>query len=316
MDIKDLVNYGGFIIGILGILLSFYLYKKGQEKKDPRCLYKTYRNISRLSDNQDSKIKIFYDQKEVSRVFTTYIWIWNNGKKPINKSDIPSQSNIIITLNDDEFTPEILDFQVIKTTRDAINFSVERYSETSLVISFDFLDQDDGAILEVQHKGSGETDFLITGIILGVPDGIKIIETKKKNTRFYRAISEVNSFLDFRKSPKRFFLFTSIALIMFIGMAGFQYYDMRTNVSVRVTSANLREALIAEVPQITEKNISKILNSISENTNLVNQIVFLFMLSYIATMSGLLIYLVWKYLVVPYPKSLKLGDDVIKYERV
>lgn len=315
MDMRDLANYGGLLIGILGIILSFYLYKKGQETKSPRCFYKTYKNISKLADENDSKIKIFYDQKEVTRVFTTYVWIWNNGKKPINKSDIPSQSNITITLSDDEFSPEILDYQIIKTSRDAINFSVSRNSETSLKIAFDFLDQDDGAILEIQHKGSGETELVIDGIILGAPDGVKLMESKKKKSTFGRIISYGISLLDFKKYPNRFVAFVTLAIILFAVMTVFQYYEMKTNLSVSVTASKLQEVLVTEFPQLTEQSISNIMAKISEKSILAIQIFFIYMVGNILLLGGMLIYFVWRYSVLPYPKSLKLGDDFIKYER-
>jgi hypothetical protein len=87
-------NYGGLFFGLFGILLSIYLYKKGIETKEPKCYYKTKRNISKLSGGKNSKIKIYYGNNEVSRIFTTYIWIWNNGRKPISKSDIPEHSTM------------------------------------------------------------------------------------------------------------------------------------------------------------------------------------------------------------------------------
>ena len=57
MEITDLVNYIGFIVGIIGIIISIYLFRKGLERKDPRCYYRTFKNISKLSNDNDNKIK-------------------------------------------------------------------------------------------------------------------------------------------------------------------------------------------------------------------------------------------------------------------
>ena len=312
MEIRDIVNYAGFVVGVLGIILSIYLFKKGLEKKDPRCYYKTLRNISKLSDDNDSKIRIFYGQDEVTRIFTTRVWIWNNGKKPINRADIPQQSRIKINLRDNEFNPKILDYEIIKTSRSEINFSVSRSGDVSLTIDFDFLDQNDGAVLEIQHTGSRETELVIEGVILGVPEGLKLIEKNKKKTIFMRAIIQTNSFLDIRRSPKKFFVFSFLMIVLFASIMGLTYHEMKTDLSVSVSASKLQEILKSEFPQVTEQNISNIMAKISKKALIAQQIFISLMVGYIILVSALWIYAVWRFRLLPYPKVLKLDDGFIK----
>lgn len=312
MDIKDLVNYGGFVFGILGIVLSIYLFKKGLEAKDPRCYYKTIRNISKLSDDNDAKIRIFYGQEEVTRIFTTRVWIWNNGKKPIYRTDIPPQSNIKITLQDNEFTPKILDFEIIRMSRSEINFSVSPIGETSLTIGFDFLDQNDGAVVEIQHTGSRETELAIEGVILGVPEGLKLIEINKKKSAFTRSVLLANSLFDIRRNPRILFASSAFMLLVLIGMAGWVYYDMKTDLTVSVSTSKLRETLISEIPQATDQNIANIMATISDKGIVASKIYVVFVIGFVTIMSVLLAYLNWKLKVLPYPKVLKLDDDFIQ----
>jgi len=311
MDLNDLVNYGGFIFGVLGIALSIYFFKKGLEAKDPRCYYKTIRNISKLSDDDDTKIRIFYGQEEVTRVFTTRVWIWNHGKKPIYRVDIPPQSNIKITLQDNEFTPKILDFEIIKMSRPDINFLVSPIGETSLTIGFDFLDQNDGAVLEIQHTGSKETELAIEGIILGVPDGLRLIKARKKKSSLTRSISLARIFYNIETNPKRYFPFMGFMFLLIIGLAVWYYIEMKTDLTVSISTSKLREALISEIPQATDQNISNFIEKISVKSIVGVRIYLVFILSYTTIMSVYLAYQTWKLKVVPYPKALKLDDDFV-----
>jgi hypothetical membrane protein len=53
MDLSFIFNYGGLFFGLFGILLSIYLYRKGIETKEPKCYYKTKRNIIKLSGGKN-----------------------------------------------------------------------------------------------------------------------------------------------------------------------------------------------------------------------------------------------------------------------
>ncbi|MBK9925306.1 MAG: hypothetical protein IPP66_08425 [Anaerolineales bacterium] len=315
MEIRDIINYAGFIVGILGILLSIYLYKKGIESKDPRCYYKTFKNISKLSDEKDTKIKITYGQEEVTRIFTTYVWVWNGGRKPINKTDIPSQSSVKINFCDEEFTPKILDYKIVKVSRPEINFSAFHSGETALAISFDFLDQDDGAVLEVQHTGSSDTELQSEGVILGVPEGLKIIRTTTaKKSFFRRAILRINSLLDYRKSPKSFYTFSTITIAIMIGMFGYMLYDINYNPRISTTTVKFEEALQSEFPQASEQNVINIKEKIiSKNNVIANLLAVFIMAGYVIVFIGMFVYIARKDIIMPHPKSLSLSDDLLKF---
>ena len=254
----------------------------------------------------------------MTRVFTTYVWVWNNGKKPINKTDIPSQSSIKIIFRDEKFTPKILDFEIIKVSRPEINFSASRISDTALSVSFDFLDQDDGVVLEVQHTGSAETELESEGVILGVPEGLKIIKTNLKKSTFVRAIVRANSLFEIKtytRKAKYFYPFAFSVVLVVIGVYGFLVYQLNFNPTITTTTAKLREALLSEFPHATDQNISSIITKISNNSPLGNQFASVFMLAYILILIGMLVFIARRDIVTPYPKALALGDDLIKFDK-
>ena len=88
IEMINVISIGVVIIGIIvSIVWPWYSYLKTVERKDPRCRYRTYKDIVKLSPEGESKIKIYYGSEEVDRVFTTYAWFWNAGKKAMKAED-------------------------------------------------------------------------------------------------------------------------------------------------------------------------------------------------------------------------------------
>lgn len=227
MDLSQIINYGGFVIGVFGIVLSIYLYRKSIEAKDPRCYYLTYQDIVKLDGQGETKIKLLYGNEEVERVFTTYIWLWNAGKKTIQRGDIPTKAPLVIKLIDEKQALKILDYKVIKVSRNAIEFSITKQSEKTLDIQFDFLDRKDGVVIEIQHSGSFMTTISIEGIIQGAQEGFKIksgeknISSTSTNAPRPRRFTRAN-FLEVVESVAETFLrgMGAIAVAGFLGLMG------------------------------------------------------------------------------------------------
>jgi hypothetical protein len=177
MDWQTILNISGFIFGAVGIILTIYFYFKSKESKEPVFFYLTFQDIKKLNE-ENSKIKVVYDNEEVEQVFTTYLWIWNQGRRPIKSTDIPDQQPISIKLLDSNKNAKILDWQLLKVSRDEINFGFVGGDKGSLGLGFDFLDYKDGAAIEIQHTGNAESKFSVDGVILGCPEGIGRIKAR------------------------------------------------------------------------------------------------------------------------------------------
>lgn len=172
LDLSMLINYGGVLLGIIGLLLSIYLYLVSKETKEPRCYYATLKDVEKLNE-ENSQVKILYKSKEVNQVYSTYIWFWNAGRKPILSSDIPETSQLKLVFDGTKETITILDFKVIKSSRVAIKPQIIVNGNT-LLINFNFLDHNDGFALEVQHTGDIYTEIIFDGVILGASKGVKV----------------------------------------------------------------------------------------------------------------------------------------------
>ena len=67
---------------------------------------------------------------------------------------------------------QVLKPRIIKPSRNVVNFKVNQINKRTLEITFDFLDQNDGAIIEIFHTGTRNVKFNVVGTIKGVPSGI------------------------------------------------------------------------------------------------------------------------------------------------
>lgn len=295
------------------------MYWKGLEKKEPRYFYRTYREIEKLSPEDDSNIQILYKSKNVDRVFTSYLWLWNKGKKAINASDIPPQSNLLLRLKDKQHNPNILDYRILKTSRDEVNFRITSASKNEFSVAFDFLDYNDGAVMEIQHTGSYDTEIETDGIILGVPDGIVVASRPSSNSflgSYRRMLSR-----DRERRPTRLFihksfrqrfiavLFYIVMFILVVGFMGFAAYSFTTSPTVNIKVDNLKELLVREAPQLTTQNIQNIIASATERS-VTEKVLIYASLAYLVLFTCLIGVMAWQEFRVPVPKSLYFKDDI------
>jgi len=324
MDLKDLATYGGLFIGFIGIILSIYLYIKGKERKEPRCYYITNRDIEKLSSIGDSDIKIFYKSNEVDRVFSTYVWLWNKGRKAINQSDIPPQSSVVIKLTDKIHSPKILDYRILNTSRNEINLKVLPLGENELIITFDFLDYNDGGVIEIQHTGSYKTEIETEGIILGVPDGIEVINRKSSKSLSVYIGKFLNSLpIESNLPPTRRFVHKNwrkriinylpifIIIVMTLVMDFVLIYNINTSLSRDLTKQKLQEIVTREFPQIPNQNLQNLMAKVTMKTpsEMIQMYIFI---SFFNLFLFLEILIVIQLTVYPIPKSLYFKDDIDK----
>jgi hypothetical protein len=176
--IRLILNYGGIVLGIFGIAATAYFARRYSEKKRPRFYTTTELKIARSEDAPDD-IAISYKGKNVARVYSTIVWFWNAGRKPLKSEDLRTSQPLEIRLKDENESLEILDVSVPKTSREAIRFKAQKCDNACVSVGFDFIDHNDGGVIEIMHTGSLQTHVNFSGIILGAPEGVKKIGRRK-----------------------------------------------------------------------------------------------------------------------------------------
>lgn len=321
MSIETIINYALGIAGIIiGVVVSIYTYVNSKEAKEPKIYYQTYRDIEKINDGtRESNVRVYYKSEEVERVFTTYVWFWNHGKKPILKTDIPASSELKLVLFNKENDLKILDSKIVTQSRGPVNATASQVDKASLRLEFDFLDHKDGLALEIQHTGGLDVMMRVDGVILGSADGVKVNTVSSEDY--------VNP-----APPNKTPFLVIIALTLFIlwlwlvcGAVAvyqgvhlffpekmpkiFEIFERAPMVDPMMTSSQLDNILRVNMPDATDESIQAVIDAVfingkqSQWSNKISFWAFLFMFVMLPFLYPF-IFLEERY---PFPRSLTIG---------
>ncbi len=168
----------GTLITVISLIISFILARRSSFKVEPvLCFYHT-NEISKLS-SYNQNISILYQGLEVTEVTSTLIRFWNKGKRPLKKDDIPLNDTLKFSFTNDNPSInsqiKILDSKILKVSKKSSNIKISRNNVVNLLdFTFDFIDYQEGIVLEVQHTGDINTNVNLVGTILGPKSKLKM----------------------------------------------------------------------------------------------------------------------------------------------
>ncbi len=153
-----------FVTALLGIVLTIIFGLKSLKRKYPRIEMKS----SNLIDHFISKykgLKIKLNDHDCENMTVTKIAFWNKGRDTINNSDITTIDKLIIKTNDGV---KMFAAEIIKTVNKANNFKIYQINNFSEVsFDFEYLDKNEGAVIQIIHSGKDSGDLTINGTIKG-----------------------------------------------------------------------------------------------------------------------------------------------------
>jgi len=165
--VGSLIGIVGLLIGIISIVIAYRVSRIG-----PRPVFQ-YRSINLIEKEKQalpSDVEIFFGGKKVSRLTKTYIIFWNSGKSTLYGKDIVDDNPLRFSFGKDA---EILRARIPKITKKMNKFEarINPKSPNEVIINFDYLDPNDGAVIEILHTSIQRTPEC-KGTIRGVPNGI------------------------------------------------------------------------------------------------------------------------------------------------
>ena len=188
------------LITIISLGFSVYIWIISKRYKKLTYTKKTNRLASFYKFKPEA-IQLLYDGREISDLAITRIALWNSGNEVIKASDLVSEQLITIKADNQEkedFSFSLLDCSIAFETERTNKFRLELETkdtapETSSVlpiITFDYVEQKDGIIIQLVHTGSAQSIYL-DGHIMGGDgineinlDGTEYIELKPTSIRF------------------------------------------------------------------------------------------------------------------------------------
>jgi hypothetical protein len=218
---------------IFAIILTVFLYFKGRQRKGLSYYISNDLLIDRANTEKPDQIEIYFSGTKVDKLYKTLIYIWNSGNQTIKKDELNTKDHLRVNIES-----EVLSIKIIKVTREVIDFNVNHDQEnTNYKVNFDYLDQGDGAVIEVLHSGSID-DLKLQGTVMGISN-IKNTESRTDNF-FTKAVNEsfiLNSTL-VSNAP---LLFGTLVLIVGFIMAFvscYLYINPETKIVTKISDAN------------------------------------------------------------------------------
>src|SRR5690606_3108438 len=99
-------------------------------------------------------VEILYLGQRVENLARSVLTVWNNGNVTIDRSQLVAMKPIGIHFSKAQ---KILDFRIVKASRAESNFKLEKHTDEhagdSLRIDFDFVEPNEGILLEMLHTG-------------------------------------------------------------------------------------------------------------------------------------------------------------------
>ena len=152
---------------ILTAALAVYLHWRSQI---PGIVALQSHNVSMIGGGDavfPAEVEVKYQGTSIPRLTSSTVWIWNAGKKTVMGEKIVPKDPLRLNFNG-----EVLNIRIRKVSREVVNITADTSEDIKRMVcfSFDFLDPDDGGVLEVLHSGSAEAPEC-SGSIIGIPKG-------------------------------------------------------------------------------------------------------------------------------------------------
>lgn len=174
------IDYIGYALAFISFVYAYYLYKKGLRLKEPVVSIKSNNLISGYSSKYKN-LELFYKKEKVESFTVSKILFFNRGAETIHHSDVSSLDQIQILPS----SGKILDVAILQVNNPSNDFSVNHdKSKDAVVVDFDYIDNNQGVVIQIVHTGSSFAPLKISGSIKGVK---KVVELSSNH------IAEVNT---------------------------------------------------------------------------------------------------------------------------
>lgn len=159
-----------FLIAVGGIILAVIFYWRSTKNREPVFAIKSY-NILADSSSKMTGLTVNYKTEIVNNLSITKIAFWNQGRETIKRNDIPEGDPLRISIKNGI---KILDAEVISSNNPANKFQISSIdNDSSVRIFFDYLDKNQGGVIQIIHTGTTSNDLSIEGTVMGVGKPIK-----------------------------------------------------------------------------------------------------------------------------------------------
>ncbi len=179
-DIKHILNQNwiGTMVGFVGIVVGLIVAYSFKARSRIATQINTLQIVGHNSV-LPKDIEFLFRGNKVPNVTMSRIAIWNMGNTIIKGDQIVDSDPLRIITSDDS---TILDVQILARTRQVNAFVciAEQQKCNEVECRFDYLDPDDGALIQLIHTGNDKVE--VRGTLRGIPKGVSVVGNPYKDT--------------------------------------------------------------------------------------------------------------------------------------
>jgi hypothetical protein len=169
ISLGDILDFGSSpLVGWLGIsgtaiaiFLAFVFYRRSKRFKRPAYVVTTWNLIQDYSAKLQG-LKIEFKGKSLASISVSKIVVWNDGNETIHGSDIAQADPLRVVVTG----ADLVDVIVLMTTHVANQFKITPIGNDVSIV-FDYLDRNQGGILQLVHTGKSSENIAVRGSIKG-----------------------------------------------------------------------------------------------------------------------------------------------------
>lgn len=147
------------IFFIIGLIPTYYFYKKSIRIKEPIYSIKSVNVISDYASTYPN-LTVSYIGEKVKSFTVSKVLFFNRGAIALDRDDLAPLNPLRIEVS----SGKILDATVLQVNNPSSDFTVDLNRAFQLfMIDFDYLNQHQGAVIEVIHTGLSSRDIDVVG---------------------------------------------------------------------------------------------------------------------------------------------------------
>ena len=213
----QLSDWLGWAIGavflILGIPISIYIGRRTHQRPDLRTAT-DFNRISGLGRQFAQGLTLTFKGQPLENVSRSIIGIWNKRGNAVRGTEILPSDPLRFEVEKDD---EILQVRLVATSKTQVNLS-HRQVEGNDLVEFDFLDNGDGGVFEVLHKG--DKPAVLTGTLPGATITTGLSASLTFGSRRAMRVNHLQRFKYLRSIQKILTLVDLGSIVFFVVFAG------------------------------------------------------------------------------------------------
>lgn len=222
LAVNPLTTLVSIFIGIIGVVASFIFYFKGKQIKKLKIELKSI-NLLKNSIENIKGLNIEFLGNSIPNLTVTKLALWSDGNHSIYKQDLAFADPLSINaLNNTSF----LEVKIIYSKNKCNLITTTLFENNKqIIIDFDFLNYEDGAVIQILHTGSSSNDIEVSGTIIGGKLIKKSPNKKKFSSKFFLRFSN-------KKPNPRFLGYATMLIGFFTLLSGIFFYYEKTAISL------------------------------------------------------------------------------------